>query len=212
MKKSRILQPALACLTACAVLAQQGKAPEPAAEDEEDTNPVVEEYDWTTGRGVSRALMERLDLLVPPGRAHEGLSYPVFTDRTEKGPPFRKSLFKTTRMLRMDASHLRFKEAVFSSFDDRKSPETATRTVKSADLIYDLVHDFIFTNTPIQIDDRDLSIHSGAMLHDRATGLTIFSGGVSLYFAEPVPDKVPAATPPPAPSQPTAAAPSPAKP
>lgn len=189
MKPARILQPALAVLTACVALAQQGAAPP----DEEDTNPPEETIDWTTGRGVSESIMQRLDQLVPVGRAHEGLVKTMYTERTEKDAPMREAVFRTARMQRMDQTHLRFKDADFASYGDPAAPDTATRTVASADLIYDLVHDFVFTNAPVRIDDKNGSIHGGAMLHDRATGLTIFSGGVELYLSEPDEEPAPAA-------------------
>jgi hypothetical protein len=207
MKPARLIQPVLTCLATCVALAQQGAAP--ALPDEVDVPEVKEPWDWKTGRGVDPLLMERLNQLVPPGRAHEGLSYPIYSERTETLPAQRKSLFETARMLRLDANHLRFKDAVFVSYGDEKQPELPTRTVKMADMVYDLQHDLVFSSAPVRIDDEEMRIHSGNVLHDRATGLTIFDGGVELYFAEPEPAP-PAAAPAPAPAAPPS--PAPAKP
>ncbi len=95
----------------------------------------------------------------------------------------------------------RFTGAVFQSFGDPEAPDRATRTVALEDAIYDLRYDLIFSGAPVKIEDKAMSIHSGAILHDRTTGLTIFSGGVELYPHELAEPPAPAAqTPAPAPA------------
>jgi hypothetical protein len=199
MKPVRLLQPVFACFAACVALAQQGSGPVPVAAppDEEDIPEAPEEWDFSKGRGLDPVMLERLDLLVPEGRAHEGLRYPVYRDSREAPGPALESLFESRRVLRADETHLQFEGAVFSTFDDAKKPDTATRTVSFINAIYDLQLELLYTSSPVKIDDRQMSIHSGGMIHDRATGLTIFTGGVELYLHEPPAKPEPAA---PAPS------------
>ena len=128
-----------------------------------------------------------LDKLVPEGRSHEGLRYPIYSDGKAKGAPAREAVFESERVRRLDDTWVQFEKAVFQSFGDPAAPDTATRTVALDDAIYDLRYDLLFSSAPVKVDDRTMSIHSGAVLYDRATGLTIFSGGVELYLHE-VPD------------------------
>jgi len=192
MTPARFLQPAFAFLAACMALAQQGAVPTPpptpaAPQDEEDVPVTPDVWDFSTRRGLDPLMMERLNLAMPEGRTHEGLRYPVYREATAQPGPALESLFESQRVTRADENHLRFEGSVFSTFDDPKKPETATRTVSFINAIYDLKHNLLYTNSPVKIDDRRLSVHSGGMIHDRASGLTIFSGGVELFLHEPPP-------------------------
>jgi hypothetical protein len=195
MKPARSLQPIIACFAACVALAQQSDGPvSPEPPDEEDLPELEEEWDFTAGRGLEPDVLARLNRLVPEGRAHEGLRYPMYRERDDKPGPVLRSLFESRRVSRMDESHLRFEGAVFSSFEDVRSPGKATRTVSFVEATYDLAQDLLFSNAPVRIDDRQMSIHCGGMLHDRVTELTIFTGGVELFLHER-PKKKPTAAP-----------------
>lgn len=175
-----VLQPFFACLTACVALAQRS-AEAPALPDEEDVPEAADYWDFTKGRGVNPAMLSRLDFMVPDGRSHEGLRYPVYGQRGANTSPVLESIFESKRLTRMDRHHLQFEGMVFKSFGDPKSPDLVTRTVSLQNAVYDLQNDLLFTNAPVQIDDQRGRIQSGGMLHDHATGLTIFTGGVRLY-------------------------------
>lgn len=138
-------------------------------------------------------MRQMLDKLVAVGRSHEGLRYPIYSDGKTKDEPARKAEFQSGLVSRLDDTWLQFTKAMFQSFSDPKAPDAATRTVVLENAIYDIKNDLIFTNTPVKFEDKAGSIQSGAMLHDHATGLTIFSGGVELYLYEEADDAVPAA-------------------
>jgi hypothetical protein len=48
--------------------------------------------------------------------------------------------------------------------------------------------DLIVSDRPVVIEERDRRIESGGMLHDHATGLTHFTGGVRMVVYEEVPE------------------------
>jgi|GEM_PF-3716163 len=200
MKPARFLTPACASLAACVALAQQGANLAPAVPPvEEDVPEVVEEWDFSKGRGLDPEMLERLNMLVPEGgRAHEGLRYPSYREGDAEAGPALESLFESRRVLRADETHLQFEGAIFSTFDDAKFPDTATRTVSLINAIYDLQHELLYTTAPVKIDDKQMSVHSGGMIHDRVTGLTIFTGGVELFPHEPPQNNPASAAPPPA--------------
>lgn len=183
-------------LTACIAFAQQPAAPLP---DEEDLPEPDDSWDFTNRPGLNATMREMLDKLIPEGRSHEGLRYPIYSDGKAKGAPRQEAEFKSERVSRLDDTWVQFTKAIFQSFGDPAAPDTATRTVILEDAIYDLRYDLIFSNAPVKIEDKAMSIQSGAMLYDRTTGLTIFSGGVELYPHESAetPD---AAAPTPAPA------------
>lgn len=178
-------------LTACAVLAQTPPPP-----DEEDVPEVEEKWDFTSGRGHD---LEMLDRLVPVGQTHRGLRYPVYDEGKNGRPPALETQFESREVTRLDETHLLFRDAVVSFFGDKRHPDMATRMMSLLEAVYDLRHDFLFSHEPVQILDRDLSVRSGALLHDAVSGITVFSGGVEVYFNEPPP---PASAPAPAPPPP----------
>lgn len=184
-------------LTACVALGQQ-PAPLP---DEEDLPAPDDSWDFTSRPGISATMRAMLDKLVPEGRSHEGLRYPIYSDGKTTGAPEQKAEFQSGRMSRLDETWVQFEKAQFQSFGDPAAPETATRTISLKDAIYDIRHDLLFTDEAVTIEDKAGSIHSGAMLHDRATGLTVFSGGVELYLYDEPEAPAPAASP--APANPT---------
>ncbi len=180
-------------LTTCISLAQQ-PAPLP---DEEDLPAPDDSWDFTSRPGISASLRAMLDKLVPEGRSHEGLRYPIYSDGKTEGAPEQEGEFQSGRMSRLDETWVQFEKAQFQSFGDPAAPDTATRTILLEDAIYDIRHDLLFTDTAVTVEDKAGSIHSGAMLYDRATGLTVFSGGVELYLYDE-PEAAAPATPAPA--------------
>ena len=146
--------------------------------------------------GLEAPVRRMLDKLVAVGRSHEGLRYPIYSDGKMKGAPAREAEFQSERVSRVDETWLRFTKAVFQSFGNSAAPDAPTRTVALEDAIYDLQYDLIFTGRPVAIEDESGSIHSGAMLYDRTTGMTIFSGGVELYLYEEPDAAAPAAAAP----------------
>ena len=183
---------AILLLAASAALAQQATPP-----DEEDVPAVEEEWDFTKGRGRDLTMLDRL---VPEGQSHGGLRYPVYKESRDGKAAVLESQFESERVTRLDATHLQFHGAVVSFFGDAQFPDIATRMMSFVEAIYDLQHDIIFSNSPVQILDRDLSVRSGSVLHDPVSGITVFSGGVKVYFNEPPP--APAAPAPPQPQPP----------
>jgi hypothetical protein len=211
MKLYRLLPPALACFTACVALAQQAAGPAPAAAlpDEEDAPEIEEEWDFGKGRGPDPLVMEQLNRMVPAGsKAHEGLRYPVYGRRSPGSAPVRQALFESRKVTRMDETHILFEGAVYTSYDDPRRPNVATRTVMLKDAIYDLQNHLIFSNSPVTVEDRQFGIHCDSILHDLKTGLTDYSGRVTLYIDVEQEEDEPASgtTPSPAPNEPAAPA------
>ncbi len=194
------------CILPFSGLAQQ---PAPPLPDEEDIPEPDDSWDFTSRPGLSASMRQMLDKLVAVGRAHEGLRYPIYSDGKVKVSPAREAEFQSGRVSRLDETWVQFTKALFQSFGDPAAPDTATRTVALENAIYDIRYDMIFTDSPVQIEDKAGSIHSGAMLHDRATGITIFSGGVELFLQE-MPDLAPQAAPLPTPTPAVDLAPAPA--
>jgi hypothetical protein len=88
-----------------------------------------------------------------------------------------------------------FEDATYASYEDPKRPDAATRRVTFKDALYDIENHLIFSNSPITVEDRQVSIHCGGVLHDLVTGLTVYSGGVELYFDDDSGDETPVAPP-----------------
>jgi hypothetical protein len=195
MKPSRVLPLILAGAAACAAVGQQAAPPPP---DEDDVPEVEEEWDFTKGRGHDLTLLDRL---VPEGQSHRGLRYPVYSEPKDGKASVLQSQFEGKVVTRLDATHLQFKAAVVSFFGDVRFPDIATRMMTLVDAYYDLRHDILFSNSPVQILNRDLTIRSGAVLHDPISGMTAFDKGVKLYLNKPasVPASAPAPKAPPTP-------------
>ncbi|HWB03875.1 MAG TPA: hypothetical protein VG796_12685 [Verrucomicrobiales bacterium] len=184
MRPARFFQAVVACLTTCAALAQQsGSPPAPAPPDEEDIPEVEEEWDFGKSRGLDPVMMERLNLMLPPGgKPHEGLTYPVYGERISGGAPLREALFESKRVTRLDETHILFEGAVYTSYGDAKRPNTPTQTVSFKDAVYDLQNHLVSSTAPIAVDGRQVSIHCGGVIHDLSTGFTIYAGRVELYM------------------------------
>jgi len=177
-------------------LAQPAATPPP---DEEDIPEVPEPYNFDN-RAPSADMMERLNLLAPQGRSHEGVRYPVYEDNVASGASSLKSLVECKRVTRTDETHFRFEGAVFSSFGNAQYPDAATRVVSLKDAEYDLQHSILSSDAPVQIDDRSTRVRGGSVIHDHVTGLTVFKKGFELYVSkEPEPPPAPSESSEPAP-------------
>lgn len=188
------LWPAGLFMAGCAVLAQDAPPP-----DEEDVPEVEEEWDFTKGRGHDLTMLDRL---VPVGQSHGGLRYPVYSAPKDGKAPVLESQFESKRMTRLDETHLQFENTVVSSFGDQRYPEVATRMISFVEGVYDLRHDLLFSNAPVQVLDRRGHVRAGAAVHDAVSGITVFSGGLKVYFNEApsAPATPPPLEPPPPPS------------
>jgi len=172
----------LAGAAACVAVAQQAAPPAQPPPDEEDVPEVEAEWDFAKGRGHDLTMLDRL---VPEGQSHSGLRYPVYSEAKDGNAPVLQSQFESKVVTRPDATHLQFKNAIVSFFGDSRYPDIATRMISFLEAYYDLQNDILFSNTPVQILDRDMTVRSGAVLHDPVTGITVFSNGVELYPNEP---------------------------
>lgn len=182
--------PAGLLLAGCAALAQQAPP-----SDEEDVPEVEEPWDFTIGRGHDLTLLDRL---VPVGQTHGGLRYPVYSDPKDGKPPVLESQFESRQMTRLDETHLKFQNTVVSIFGDERHPDIATRMISLVEAVYDLRHDLLVSHEPVQILDRRAHVRAGAVVHDAVSGITVFSGGMKVYFNEP--PAAPAPQPPPTPA------------
>jgi len=185
--------PAGLVLAGCAVLAQDAPPP-----DEEDVPEVEEPWDFNKGRGHDLTMLDRL---VPVGQSHGGLRYPVYSEPKDGKPPVLESQFETREVTRLDETHLQFQSTVVSIFGDERYPDMATRMISLVEAVYDLRHDLLFSNAPVQILDRRGHVRAGAVVHDAVSGITVFSGGLKVYFNETPP--APAAPAPPEPPPPS---------
>ena len=174
----------LVCL-ACAAVAQ-------TLPEEDDTPAPEVVWDWTVGRGLPEAVKEKFGVLVPPGRVHTGLCYPVYGGRVDGAAPRREAELNAGRVERVAEDLVQMDAVDFVSYGEAAEPDRATRTVRMARAWYDLACDFLFSGQPVEIADEEHRIRSGELLYDRASGLAVFSGGVEIYFTE---DGVPATVP-----------------
>ena len=63
----------------------------------------------------------------------------------------------------------------------------AGETVRRMELergVYDVAMDLVTSDRPVTIEEPDRRIRGGGMLHDHATGLTHFTGGVTMVMYE----------------------------
>jgi hypothetical protein len=171
----------------------------------DDTPAAPPAWDWSLGRGLPEAVRQRLDVLVAEGSAHAGVRYPVYQRPAEGGAPWRESELHAGRVERVTEDLVQIEKVSFLSYASPAEPDVVTRTVQLAQAWYDLALDFLFTDQPVDIVDGKQRIYShGGMLHDRASGLTIFSGGVEIYFAEEESPASVGASPAPVPAAPAA--------
>ena len=209
------------------------KAPEPAAEksgalapgdEEEGAGPaLLPPAEGGALRGMDVLSRARLDMIMPSGRSHRGVHYPMYrpvaTDRAVLDPVLGgiagvtaplASLFESAVVTRLDEDHVQFDRAQWVQYDEPLAADgSAAPTLKLAIErgVYDLKNEVLMTSQPVRIENRQFVVEGDTMLHDRASGLTRIDGRVRMTFyreeAEaPPPGAKPAAASPARPPQP----------
>ena len=220
--------------TGAGVAADAGKASVPAnAEVEEAESAELPaaggDGDGFAARRASRRVagmrsrMSILEALAPPGSEHREVRAPFYREFVPRDltgvleldavgiPAEVESIFESRRVQRPDDGHLVFENAVFTEYADGEGGEEISRRLQLERGVYDLSMDLIVSDRPVVIEERDRRIESGGMLHDHATGLTHFTGGVRMVVYEEVPEgeatasaEAPPGTPPAATAGPSA--------
>jgi hypothetical protein len=165
-------------------------------------------------RGMDPMSRARLDLMVPTGRSHRGVHYPMYrpveTDRSVIDPVLGgvagvtaplASLFESDQVTRLDDDHVQFDRAKWIQFDEKAAPDGKAKPTMSLEIergVYDLKNEILMTNQPVKIENDQFLITGDTMLHDRASGLTRLTGRVKMTFYNEEPEPAPAAAPAPA--------------
>jgi hypothetical protein len=147
-----------------------------------------------------RSRLSILESLAPPGSEHREVRAPFYREFVPRDlagvldldsvgiPAEVESIFESRRVQRPDDGHLVFEGAVFTEYADGEPREEISRKLQLERGVYDLSLDLIVSDRPVVIEERDRRIESGGMLHDHATGLTHFTGGVRMVVYEEVPE------------------------
>jgi hypothetical protein len=147
-----------------------------------------------------RSRLSILEALAPPGSEHREVRAPFYREFVPRDltgvleldsvgiPAEVESIFESRRVQRPDDGHLVFENAVFTEYADGEGSEEISRRLQLERGVYDLSMDLIVSDRPVVIEERDRRIESGGMLHDHATGLTHFTGGVRMVVYEEVPE------------------------
>ncbi len=187
--------------------------------------PVLPEAEAQGARGIDVLSRARLDLMVPTGRSHRGVHYPVYRPvepgRSETNPvpggsagvtaPM-ASLFESDLVTRLDDDHVQFDRAKFVQFAETSTGDgrnTPTMTLEMERGIYDLKNEILMTNQPVRIETPEFVIEGDTMVHDRASQLTRFTRAKMTFYTDepestPVLSGLPASSPAPAPPVPPA--------
>jgi len=177
-----------------------------AAEEVESTSLPAAGDDGFAVRRASRRVagmrsrLSILEALAPPGSEHREVRAPFYREFVPRDltgvleldsvgiPAEVESVFESRRVQRPDDGHLVFENAVFTEYADGEGSEEISRRLQLERGVYDLSMDLIVSDRPVVIEERDRRIESGGMLHDHATGLTHFTGGVRMVIYEEVPE------------------------
>jgi len=175
-------------------------------EAEETDSPAAGGDDGFAARRASRRVagmrsrLSILEALAPPGSEHRDVRAPFYREFVPRDltgvleldtvgiPAEVESIFESRRVQRPDVGHLVFEHAVFTEYADGEGHEQVSRRLQLERGVYDLSMDLIVSDRPVVIEERDRRIESGGMLHDHATGLTHFTGGVRMVVYEEVPE------------------------
>lgn len=143
-----------------------------------------------------RARLVGVDALLPAGSSHREVRYPfyrVFVPReltgigeldTEGVPAEMQTLFESRTVRRADADHVEFEGAVLVEYGEGSEAGEAVRRMELERGVYDVAMDLVTSDRPVTIEEPDRRIRGGGMLHDHATGLTHFTGGVTMVMYE----------------------------
>lgn len=171
--------------------AQPAPAPAPAKADATETKPAPSAApEAAPKRRVRATSLDALFKLVPIGRTHEGVRYPVM----EKGKL--TSMVNSARMTRLDEDSLQFEDAIL----DQRGDEALTFYLERA--IYDRTADLLLSNQPARIESKTYEIEGDSMAFDRKTGQARLDGRVRMIIYEsdpkksaPTPEPIPDPTP-----------------
>jgi hypothetical protein len=143
-----------------------------------------------------RARLAGVDALLPAGSSHREVRYPfyrVFVPReltgigeldTEGVPAEMQTLFESRTVRRADADHVEFEGAVLVEYGEGREAGETVRRMELERGVYDVAMDLVTSDRPVTIEEPDRRIRGGGMLHDHATGLTHFTGGVTMVMYE----------------------------
>ena len=154
-------------------------------------------------RGLDVLSRSRLDMMMPSGRSHRGVHYPMYrpvaTDRAVLDPVLGgvagvtaplESLFESELMTRLDEDHVQFDRAQWVQYDETPAADGSAVASMKLEIergVYDLKNEILMTSQPVRIENRQFVIEGDTMLHDRASGLTRLTGRVRMTFYQEEP-------------------------
>jgi hypothetical protein len=103
---------------------------------------------------------------------------------TEGVPAEMQTLFESRTVRRADADHVEFEGAVLVEYGEGREAGETVRRMELERGVYDVAMDLVTSDRPVTIEEPDRRIRGGGMLHDHATGLTHFTGGVTMVMYE----------------------------
>jgi hypothetical protein len=77
-----------------------------------------------------------------------------------------------------------FEGAVLVEYGEGREAGETVRRMELERGVYDVAMDLVTSDRPVTIEEPDRRIRGGGMLHDHATGLTHFTGGVTMVMYE----------------------------
>lgn len=191
----------------------------PAEEEESAGLALLPPAAGGTSRGMDVLSRSRLDMMMPSGRSHRGVYYPMYrpvaTDRTVLDPVLGgvagvtaplASLFKSEVMTRLDEDHVQFEGAQWVQFEEKPAVDGSAAPAMKLEMargVYDLKNEILMTSQPVRIENRQFVVEGDTMLHDRSSGLTRLTGRVRMTFFQDEPEP----SPPPSGAKPAAALP-----
>jgi hypothetical protein len=143
-----------------------------------------------------RARLAGVDALLPAGSSHREVRYPFYREfvpreltgigelDTEGVPAEMQTLFESRTVRRADADHVEFEGAVLVEYGEGSEAGETVRRMELERGVYDVAMDLVTSDRPVTIEEPDRRIRGGGMLHDHATGLTHFTGGVTMVMYE----------------------------
>ena len=205
------------------------KVPKPEEEEDEPGTgnpPLLPASEAGGSRGMGMLSRARLDMMIPAGRSHRGVHYPMYRPLDGERVPVvagagpitgikasLDSLFESELVTRLDDDHVQFDRAKWVQYDTKPAADGSSLPKMKLEIergVYDLKNDILMTNQPVRIENQQFVIEGDAMLHDRASGLTRLTGRVKMTFFNEEPEPAPA--PPPASPAPAVSPPAPSPP
>ena len=167
-------------------------------EDDPASPPLLPGVSADGSRGMDLMTRARMDMMVPVGRSHRGVHYPMYrpveTERNARAPlqgaltgvtaPL-ASLFESELVTRLDNDHVQFDRATWVQFDEKPAADGTAKPTMTLEIergIYDLKNEILMTNQPVRIENQQFIITGDTMLHDRASGLTRLTGRAHMTF------------------------------